>query len=58
LKRGEVLDAAEVLLPADRTWTVSNGQQTFFSRYGEWFAWLLLAGEFGFDIFWLLEQKN
>ncbi len=41
-ERGEISDAAEVYTEATRTWTVSksDGQQTFYVRYGEWFAWL------------------
>ena len=41
-EHGEVLDAADVYTEATRVWTVSksDGGQTFYVRYGEWFAWL------------------
>ena len=41
-ERGEVLDAAEPYTEATRVWTVakSDGNQTFYVRYGDWFAWL------------------
>lgn len=41
-ERGEVLDSAEVYAEASRVWTVSksDGKQTFYVKYGEWFAWL------------------
>ena len=41
-RRGEVLDAAEPYTEATRVWTVSksDGAQTFYVRYGDWFAWL------------------
>jgi apolipoprotein N-acyltransferase len=41
-ERGEVLDAAEPYTEATRVWTIakSDGNQTFYVRYGDWFAWL------------------
>ena len=41
-ERGEVLDAAESYTDATRVWSVpkSDGSQTFYVRYGDWFAWL------------------
>ena len=41
-ERGEVLDASESYTEATRVWSVavSNGSQTFYVRYGDWFAWL------------------
>ncbi len=41
-ERGEVLDAARPYTEDTRVWTVSksDGKQTFYVRYGEWFAWL------------------
>jgi apolipoprotein N-acyltransferase len=41
-ERGEVSDEAEVYTEAARVWTVSksDGSQTFYVRYGDWFAWL------------------
>jgi len=54
-ERGEVLDAADVYAEATRVWTISksDGRQTFYVKYGDWFAWtcaivsLILIG-FGF----------
>ena len=39
---GEVLDAAQTYAEDSRLWSVakSNGQQTFYVKYGDWFAWL------------------
>ncbi len=41
-ERGEVLDAAESYTEGVRVWSVakSDGTQTFYVRYGDWFAWL------------------
>lgn len=39
---GEVVDAAPVYEEATRVWKVgkSGGDQTFYVRFGDWFAWL------------------
>jgi len=39
---GEVRGAAEVYTEATRVWTVSksDGKQTIYVKYGDWFAWL------------------
>jgi apolipoprotein N-acyltransferase len=41
-ERGEVLDAAEPYTQATRVWTIAkaDGSQTFYVRYGDWFAWV------------------
>ena len=41
-ERGEVLDVADVYTEATRTWSVSksDGKQTIYVKYGEWFALL------------------
>ncbi|CAN5284632.1 apolipoprotein N-acyltransferase [soil metagenome] len=41
-ERGEISNAAEVYTEATRIWTVSksDGKQTIYVRYGDWFAWL------------------
>jgi apolipoprotein N-acyltransferase len=41
-ERGAVLDPAESYTEATRVWPVSksDGSQTFYVRYGDWFAWL------------------
>jgi len=41
-EKGEVLDAAEPYQEDTRIWSVtkSDGSQTFYVKYGDWFAWL------------------
>ena len=41
-ERGEVIDAADVYTEATRVWTISksDGAQTIYVKYGDWFAWL------------------
>ncbi|HEX8369831.1 MAG TPA: apolipoprotein N-acyltransferase [Pyrinomonadaceae bacterium] len=41
-ERGEILDAAEPYTQATRVWTIakSDGNKTFYVKYGDWFAWL------------------
>ncbi|HEX6124329.1 MAG TPA: apolipoprotein N-acyltransferase [Pyrinomonadaceae bacterium] len=41
-ERGEVLEASEPYTETTRVWSVgkSDGSQTFYVRYGDWFAWL------------------
>jgi apolipoprotein N-acyltransferase len=41
-ERGEVSDAADVYTEAARVWTISksDGKQTIYVKYGDWFAWL------------------
>ena len=41
-ERGEVLDPAQAYTEDTRVWSVakSDGSQTFYVRYGDWFAWL------------------
>lgn len=41
-ERGEVLDATKPYTEDTRIWTVkqSDGSQTFYVKYGDWFAWL------------------
>ncbi|HMS41209.1 MAG TPA: apolipoprotein N-acyltransferase [Pyrinomonadaceae bacterium] len=41
-ERGKVSDAAEVYQEATRVWTISksDGNQTIYVKYGDWFAWL------------------
>ena len=41
-ERGEVLDPATPYTEDTRVWSVSksDGSQTFYVRYGDWFAWL------------------
>lgn len=44
-ENGQVLDAAPTYQEATRTWSVSksDGSQTFYVKYGDWFAWLCTA---------------
>jgi apolipoprotein N-acyltransferase len=41
-ERGEVIDPADSYTEATRVWSVSksDGHQTFYVKYGDWFAWL------------------
>src|SRR5436190_6875761 len=41
-EHGQVLDAAEPYTEATRVWSVSksDGSQTVYVKYGDWFAWL------------------
>ena len=41
-ERGEVLEASEPYTETTRAWAVasSDGSQTFYVKYGDWFAWL------------------
>ncbi|MBX3243379.1 MAG: apolipoprotein N-acyltransferase [Acidobacteria bacterium] len=40
--KGDVIDAAKVYQEDTRIWSVpkSDGSQTFYVKYGDWFAWL------------------
>lgn len=44
-ERGRVLDEAPTYQEATRVWSVSksDGSQTFYVKYGDWFAWLCTA---------------
>ncbi|MCY7377572.1 MAG: apolipoprotein N-acyltransferase, partial [Pyrinomonadaceae bacterium] len=52
-ERGEISDAAEVYTETTRLWTVSksDGGQTFYVKYGDWFAWLCSIVSLGLLIF-------
>ena len=41
-ERGEVIDPAPTYAEVTRVWSVSksDGSQTFYVKYGDWFAWL------------------
>lgn len=55
-ERGEVSDAAAVYTEATRAWSISksDGKQTFYVKYGDWFAWLCSILSLGllFYSFW------
>ncbi|MGI9055128.1 MAG: apolipoprotein N-acyltransferase, partial [Pyrinomonadaceae bacterium] len=59
-ERGEISDAADVYTEATRTWTItkSNGEQTFYVCYGDWFAWLCIFVSLGLLIFAILKNKS
>jgi len=59
-ERGEISDAADVYAEATKTWTISksNGEQTFYVKYGDWFAWLCIIASLGFLIFAFLRRKT
>jgi len=44
-ERGEVLDATKPYTEDTRVWSVakSDGSQTFYVRFGDWFAWLCMG---------------
>jgi len=52
-ERGAILDPAPSYQQDTRVWSVSksDGQQTFYVRYGDWFAWLCSVVTFGLLIF-------
>lgn len=58
-ERGEVSDAADIYTEATRIWTVSksDGEQTFYVRYGDWFAWLCSILSLGLLIFTFWRKK-
>ncbi len=48
-ENGTVLDPLPVYQEGTRVWTVSksDGSQTFYVKYGDWFAWLCTVVTFG-----------
>jgi apolipoprotein N-acyltransferase len=60
-ERGEVLDEAPVYQEATRVWSVSksDGEQTIYVKYGEWFAWLCSIVSLGLLVmcFWRRDKK-
>lgn len=59
-ERGEVLDAAESYVEATRVWSVakSDGSQTFYVKYGDWFAWLCSVFSVGLVSFAILRRRT
>ncbi|MDQ2745756.1 MAG: apolipoprotein N-acyltransferase [Acidobacteriota bacterium] len=59
-ERGEVSDAADVYTEATRVWTVSksDGGQTIYVKYGDWFAWLCSMISIGLLIFSFWKRRN
>jgi apolipoprotein N-acyltransferase len=58
-ERGEVLDAAESYVEDTRVWSVpkSDGSQTFYVKYGDWFAWLCTLATLSLLGFGMLRRK-
>jgi len=59
-ERGEVLDAADVYTEATRVWTVSksDGRQTIYVKYGDWFAWACAGFSLALIIFSLVSTRR
>ena len=58
-EKGAVLDAAPTYQEDTRVWTVSksNGSQTFYVKYGDWFAWLCTLVTLGLIGFCIVQRK-
>ena len=59
-ERGGVIDPAASYTEDTRIWTVSksDGSQTFYVRYGDWFAWLCSVATLGSLILSVWKRKN
>ncbi|MEJ7846857.1 MAG: apolipoprotein N-acyltransferase [Pyrinomonadaceae bacterium] len=59
-ERGQVIDPAASYTEDTRIWTVSksDGKQTFYVRYGDWFAWLCSVITIGFLIFGFTTKRT
>ena len=59
-ERGEVLDPAASYVEDTRVWSVakSDGMQTFYVRYGDWFAWLCSIITFGLLAVCFVKRKS
>ena len=59
-ERGQVLDEAPSYTEATRVWSVSksDGSQTFYVRYGDWFAWLCCVITLGLLFFSFRRRKT
>lgn len=59
-ERGQVLDAPEPYTEATRVWSVakSDGSQTLYVKYGDWFAWLCSMGTIGVLLFALIRKNQ
>jgi apolipoprotein N-acyltransferase len=59
-ERGEVLDAADSYVEATRIWSVakSDGSQTFYVKYGDWFAWLCTLVTLGLVVNAFLRRRQ
>ncbi|MBK8302104.1 MAG: apolipoprotein N-acyltransferase [Chloracidobacterium sp.] len=59
-ENGQVLDAAPTYQEATRVWSVSksDGSQTFYVKYGDWFAWLCTVVTLGLVILTFLQGRK
>jgi apolipoprotein N-acyltransferase len=59
-ERGEVLDAADVYAEATRVWAISksDGNQTIYVKYGDWFAWACAGFSLALVIFSLISTQR
>jgi len=59
-ERGEVIDAAKSYSEDTRVWTISKSpaNQTFYVKYGEWFAWLCSLVSLGLLSICFWKKKN
>jgi apolipoprotein N-acyltransferase len=59
-ERGEVLDPAASYVEDTRVWSVSksDGRQTFYVKYGDWFAWLCSIVTIGLLIFAVATRRR
>ncbi|HRI03777.1 MAG TPA: apolipoprotein N-acyltransferase [Pyrinomonadaceae bacterium] len=59
-ENGQVLDAAPTYQEATRVWSVSksDGSQTFYVKYGDWFAWLCTVVTIGLLIFGIVTYRK
>jgi len=59
-ERGQVLDPAAPYQEDTRVWSVSksDGSQTFYVKYGDWFAWLCTVVTVGLLIFGIATRRR
>ena len=59
-ERGQVIDPAASYTEDTRIWTVSksDGGQTFYVRYGDWFAWVCSIVTIGLLIFGIATRRR
>ena len=59
-EKGDVLDATTPYQEDTRIWSVSksDGSQTFYVRYGDWFAWLCTAVTIGLLILGIATRRR
>ena len=59
-EQGQVLDATQPYTEDTRVWSVakSDGSQTFYVRFGDWFAWLCSLVTVGLLVFGFLRRNG